>query len=95
MVIVRRAKLASRLPHPCAVKGMRTGRLIGDEPNLPYQRPPLSKGFMTGQQNGKDTTLRPIDFYQSHRIDLETGTKVTEIDRLDRSTSSVADTTQR
>jgi 3-phenylpropionate/trans-cinnamate dioxygenase ferredoxin reductase subunit len=61
--------------------------LIGDEPNLPYQRPPLSKGFMTGQQNIEDTTLRPIAFYQSHRIDLVTGTKVTEIDRLDRSVS--------
>jgi 3-phenylpropionate/trans-cinnamate dioxygenase ferredoxin reductase subunit len=61
--------------------------LIGDEPNLPYQRPPLSKGFMTGQQNIEDTTLRPIAFYQSHRIDLVTGTKVTEIDRLDCSVS--------
>ena len=61
--------------------------LIGDEPNLPYQRPPLSKGFMTGQQNIEDTTLRPVAFYQSHRIDLVTGTKVTEIDRLDRSVS--------
>jgi 3-phenylpropionate/trans-cinnamate dioxygenase ferredoxin reductase component len=59
--------------------------LIGDEPNLPYQRPPLSKGFMTGQQNIEDTTLRPIAFYQSHRIDLVTGTKVTEIDRFDHS----------
>ncbi len=61
--------------------------LIGDEPNLPYQRPPLSKGFMAGKQDIEGTVLRPIAFYQSHRIDLVTGTKVNEIDRLGRSVS--------
>jgi 3-phenylpropionate/trans-cinnamate dioxygenase ferredoxin reductase component len=59
--------------------------LIGDEPNLPYQRPPLSKGFMVGKQDIEATALRPLAFYQSHRIDLVTGTKVSEIDRLSRS----------
>ena len=61
--------------------------LIGDEPNLPYQRPPLSKGFMAGKQDIEGTALRPLAFYQSHRIDLVTGTKVTEIDRVGRSVS--------
>ena len=61
--------------------------LIGDEPNLPYQRPPLSKGFMAGKQDIEGTVLRPLAFYQSHRIDLVTGTKVNEIDRLGRSVS--------
>jgi len=59
--------------------------LIGDEPNLPYQRPPLSKGFMVGKQDIEGTALRPLAFYQSHRIDLLTGAKVTEIDRASRS----------
>src|SRR5271157_5546879 len=59
--------------------------LIGDEPNLPYQRPPLSKGFMAGKQDIEATALRPLAFYQSHRIDLVTGEKVTEIDRAMRS----------
>jgi 3-phenylpropionate/trans-cinnamate dioxygenase ferredoxin reductase component len=62
-------------------------RLIGDEPNLPYQRPPLSKGFMTGQQDIEATALRPLAFYQSHRIDLMTGAKVIAIDRIGRSVS--------
>jgi 3-phenylpropionate/trans-cinnamate dioxygenase ferredoxin reductase subunit len=61
--------------------------LIGDEPNLPYQRPPLSKGFMAGKQDIESTALRPLAFYQSHRIDLLTGTKVIEIDRAGRSVS--------
>jgi 3-phenylpropionate/trans-cinnamate dioxygenase ferredoxin reductase subunit len=58
--------------------------LIGDEPNLPYQRPPLSKGFMAGKQDIEDTALRPSAFYESHRIDLMMGAKVTEIDRVAR-----------
>ncbi len=59
--------------------------LVGDEPNLPYQRPPLSKGFMLGKQDIEGTALRPLAFYQTHRIDLVTGTKVTAIDRVGRS----------
>lgn len=61
--------------------------LIGDEPSLPYQRPPLSKDFMAGKQDIEDTALRPLAFYQSHRIDLLTDTKVIEIDRAARSVS--------
>jgi 3-phenylpropionate/trans-cinnamate dioxygenase ferredoxin reductase subunit len=61
--------------------------LIGDEPSLPYQRPPLSKGFMAGKQDIEGTALRPLAFYHSHRIDLVTGAKVTEIDRVGRSVS--------
>lgn len=59
--------------------------LIGDEHNLPYQRPPLSKGFMVGKQDIDGTALRPLAFYVSHRIELVTGTRVTEIDRVSRS----------
>jgi 3-phenylpropionate/trans-cinnamate dioxygenase ferredoxin reductase subunit len=58
--------------------------LIGDEPNLPYQRPPLSKGFMSGKQDIEATVLRPLAFYEGHRIDLITGARVTEIDRESR-----------
>jgi 3-phenylpropionate/trans-cinnamate dioxygenase ferredoxin reductase component len=61
--------------------------LIGDEPGLPYQRPPLSKGFMTGKQDIEGTALRPLAFYGSHRIELVTGAKVTAIDRVSRSVS--------
>jgi 3-phenylpropionate/trans-cinnamate dioxygenase ferredoxin reductase subunit len=61
--------------------------LIGDEPGLPYQRPPLSKGFMAGKQDIEGTALRPLAFYESHRIDLVTGEKVTAIDRVSRSVS--------
>jgi 3-phenylpropionate/trans-cinnamate dioxygenase ferredoxin reductase subunit len=58
--------------------------LIGDEPDLPYQRPPLSKGFMTGKQDIEGAALRPLAFYESHQIDLMRGTKVVKIDRVGR-----------
>jgi len=55
--------------------------LIGEEPQIPYQRPPLSKGFPLGQQDFESIQLRPERFYQDHRIDLLAGKKVTAIGR--------------
>ena len=59
--------------------------LIGEEPHIPYQRPPLSKGFALGQQDFESIELRPRSFYQDHRIDLIPGKKVTAVDRGQRS----------
>ena len=57
--------------------------LIGDEPGVPYQRPPLSKGFLLGKQEQRHAELRPATFYETQRIDLLTG-RVTAIDRVAR-----------
>ena len=54
--------------------------LIGDEPWLPYQRPPLSKGFLTGKQDIDAIVLRPAAWYESQRITLLTGERVAGID---------------
>ena len=58
--------------------------LIGEEPHLPYQRPPLSKGFLLGKQAIESVALRPDSFYSTQRIELITGDRVTAIDRDDR-----------
>jgi len=58
--------------------------LIGDEPHIPYQRPPLSKGFPLGQQDFESIELRPRNFYRDHQIDLITAKKVSAIDRQER-----------
>jgi len=58
--------------------------LIGEEPHIPYQRPPLSKGFPLGQQDFESIQLRPGRFYQDHHIDLLAGKRVTAIDRHER-----------
>ena len=55
--------------------------LIGDEAHLPYQRPPLSKGFILDKQGMDEIELRPSQFFSDHRIDLVTGDRVTAIDR--------------
>ena len=55
--------------------------LIGDEPVLPYQRPPLSKSYLTGQSGVDDLWLRPAEFFAKHQIDLVCGDAVTAIDR--------------
>ncbi len=55
--------------------------LIGEEPHIPYQRPPLSKGFPLGIQDFESIELRPRQFYQDHQIDLVVGKRVTSIDR--------------
>src|SRR5262245_25596477 len=58
--------------------------LIGDEPHLPYQRPPLSKGFILDKQGMDEIELRPSRFFSDHRIDLISGVRVTAIDRANR-----------
>jgi 3-phenylpropionate/trans-cinnamate dioxygenase ferredoxin reductase subunit len=59
--------------------------LIGDEPGLPYQRPPLSKGYMSGKQAIESIALRPEAFYEKQRIELLPGDKAVRIDRAARS----------
>ena len=58
--------------------------LIGEEPHIPYQRPPLSKGFPLGTQDLESIELRPSKFYQDHDIYLMPGERVIAIDRTAR-----------
>jgi 3-phenylpropionate/trans-cinnamate dioxygenase ferredoxin reductase component len=55
--------------------------LIGDEPVLPYQRPPLSKDYLDGKIGLDLLLMRPEAFYRDHHIDYLSGTGVSEIDR--------------
>jgi 3-phenylpropionate/trans-cinnamate dioxygenase ferredoxin reductase subunit len=50
--------------------------LVGEEPHIPYQRPPLSKGFPLGTQDRESIELRPAKFYQDHKINLIAGERV-------------------
>jgi 3-phenylpropionate/trans-cinnamate dioxygenase ferredoxin reductase subunit len=58
--------------------------LIGEEPYIPYQRPPLSKGFPLGTQDLESVELRPKNFYADHQIQLLPGERVTALDRSSR-----------
>jgi len=55
--------------------------LIGDEPHLPYQRPPLSKDYLGGKIGLDLLLMRPESFFRDQRIELVGGVAVTEIDR--------------
>ncbi|MFE6609638.1 NAD(P)/FAD-dependent oxidoreductase [Amycolatopsis sp. NPDC057786] len=56
--------------------------LIGDEPGLPYQRPPLSKGYLAGTAGDAQLRLRPEDFFAEKDIELIPG-RVASVDRDD------------
>ena len=58
--------------------------LIGDEPNLPYQRPPLSKAWLKGEAGEEDLQLRPASFYAEHSVGLRLSASVLSIDRAAR-----------
>ncbi|WP_018389673.1 NAD(P)/FAD-dependent oxidoreductase [Ancylobacter sp. FA202] len=54
--------------------------LVGDEPGLPYQRPPLSKAYMKSEAGIEQIELRAGAFYADHRIEL-VNARATAIDR--------------
>jgi 3-phenylpropionate/trans-cinnamate dioxygenase ferredoxin reductase subunit len=47
--------------------------LLGDEPGLPYQRPPLSKSYLSGQATPTQLPLRPCSFFVRNGIELVQG----------------------
>lgn len=62
--------------------------LIGEEPVLPYQRPPLSKKYLTGEVGVEALQLRPESFYEEKNVDLILGVKVTDINRHEKTLST-------
>lgn len=56
--------------------------LVGGERHLPYQRPPLSKGFVRGKTDQDALRIRAHEAYAKAGIELELDTEATGIDRL-------------
>jgi len=54
--------------------------LVGAEPTRPYERPPLSKGYLQGRDSADDTAVHDAGYYAEHGIELRTATTVTTID---------------
>jgi 3-phenylpropionate/trans-cinnamate dioxygenase ferredoxin reductase subunit len=55
--------------------------LIGDEPHLPYQRPPLSKKFLAGELPAERLYFKPASFYEDPQIEVRLNTRIDNIDR--------------
>jgi 3-phenylpropionate/trans-cinnamate dioxygenase ferredoxin reductase component len=64
--------------------------LLGTEGELPYERPPLSKGYLLGKAERDSIFVHPLDWYPGHDVDLRLGVTVTAIDR-DAATVSTAE----
>jgi len=58
--------------------------LIGDEPELPYERPPLTKDYLRGESPREKSRVHEPGFYEGHDIELLTGVKVTAIEPAER-----------
>ena len=55
--------------------------LLGAEPHRPYERPPLSKGYLQGSADRDTVFVHPPEWYADHDVDLRLGTAVTALDR--------------
>jgi 3-phenylpropionate/trans-cinnamate dioxygenase ferredoxin reductase subunit len=54
--------------------------MIGEEPELPYERPPLSKDFLAGEKEFARMLIRPEAFWLDRKIEMLTGQEVTAVD---------------
>jgi len=54
--------------------------LLGSEPDRPYERPPLAKGYLLGKSTRDSVFVHPAGWYAENRVDLRTGVTVAMID---------------
>ena len=67
--------------------------LLGAESHPPYERPPLSKGYLLGNDPIESAFVHDRQWYAAHDIDLRTGAFVTDLD-LGRKSVSLLDGTE-
>jgi 3-phenylpropionate/trans-cinnamate dioxygenase ferredoxin reductase component len=58
--------------------------LVAREPDPPYNRPPLSKGYLQGKEERSDVLFRPDEWWEEQRIELMTRTSVMKLDPGER-----------
>ena len=58
--------------------------VVGDEPWLPYQRPPLSKKYLAGALERERLIIRPAQFFVEHQVQAQLGRRVSEILRREQ-----------
>ena len=64
--------------------------IIGDEPELPYERPPLSKDFLAGDKDFARMLIRPESFWTDRNVTMHTGQRVTAVDAEARTLATEA-----
>ncbi|HEY0111520.1 MAG TPA: FAD-dependent oxidoreductase [Allosphingosinicella sp.] len=58
--------------------------LIGAEPELPYERPPLSKEYLAGEKPFERMLIRPEAFWRERGVEIVPGTRIVEVDPLQK-----------
>ncbi|MCG2842815.1 FAD-dependent oxidoreductase [Sandaracinobacter sp. RS1-74] len=53
--------------------------IVGEEADLPYERPPLSKEYLSGERPPERLLLRPPAFWAERQVDILTHTRITEV----------------
>ncbi|BAV64269.1 NAD(P)/FAD-dependent oxidoreductase [Sphingobium cloacae] len=54
--------------------------MIGDEKDLPYERPPLSKEYFAGDKGFERILIRPAAFWEERKVDMLLGKRVKHVD---------------
>src|SRR5204863_8009632 len=62
--------------------GLKPGELaiLSADNSVPYERPPLSKGFLAGKDTEDAIRINAEDFYRNHGIELKLGCEVSSVD---------------
>lgn len=66
--------------------------LLSDEPDLPYERPPLSKDYFAGEKAFERILLRPANFWTDHDVTLMLGERVKAIHAAEHRVVTTSDT---
>jgi 3-phenylpropionate/trans-cinnamate dioxygenase ferredoxin reductase subunit len=69
--------------------------LLGEERHRPYERPGLSKAYLTGQLSREQLDFRSAQFYEDKRVDLRLSSTVKAVDRSSQTVVTADDTRLR
>jgi 3-phenylpropionate/trans-cinnamate dioxygenase ferredoxin reductase component len=89
VVVVGAGLAAARAAETLRAEGY-NGRvlLIGAEAEPPYERPPLSKGYLLGSTNREAIFVHDAEWYDAHGVELVLGTRVVELDVASQSVTT-------
>ncbi len=62
--------------------------MIGDEPEIPYERPPLSKEYFSGERSFERILIRPQSFWDERQVTMMTGQRVVSVDPAAKSVTT-------
>ena len=81
-VIVGGGMVAGYAAKELVERGLKPGELtiLSAESSVPYERPPLSKGFLAGKDTEESIRINPADFYPQHAIDIRLRCQVRALD---------------